>query len=276
MNFVVLGVAGFVATRHLEAIKAVGGTIQAAVDPFDSVGRLDSYGLDIRYSRDTDILADTPMDWLSVCTPNHFHLTHCLQGLHFGANVICEKPLVIHPSDLNRLAEKEAQTGRRVYTVLQLRYHPAVVALKESLDPNRRYEVKVNYHTPRGPWYHNSWKGDKNKSGGLAFNIGIHLFDLLIWLFGEPLDHDLSLKTDQALKGSLHLKQAEVTYSLSIAPSCERQRSFEVWDGEQAHLLNLTEGFEGLHTEVYRQALAGNGYGIEDTREAVWLCYQLQ
>lgn len=270
MDFAILGVAGFVATRHLQAIKAVGGTIQAAIDPFDSVGRLDSSGLNIRYSRDTALLDDMPLDWLSVCTPNYLHLDHCLTGLRLGANVICEKPLVIRPADLDLLKRKEGETGRRVYTVLQLRYHPAVLAIKDQLSGH--HAVKVDYHSPRGPWYWQSWKGDQRKSGGLLFNIGIHLFDLLLWLFGPVQDYEVNHHGPETATGTLHLERAKVAWSLSIDPRVSRKRELTI-DGLR---LDLVEGFDNLHTEVYRQALAGNGYGIDEARGAVELCYRMQ
>lgn len=274
MNFAVLGVAGFVAPRHLEAIRIVGGNITAAIDPVDSVGRLDSYGLDIRYSRDTNLysaglLCDVPFDWLSICTPNYLHFSQCLFGLNLGASVICEKPLVIYPGDLDTLTKKEQETGKRVYTVLQLRYHPAVLAIKDQLASH--HTVKVAYHTPRGNWYRQSWKGDKTKSGGLLFNIGIHLFDLLLWLFGPVESYEVTKHSPETSTGVLHLERALVDWSLSVSPQHPKKREIII-DGLR---LNLTETFDNLHTEVYRQILSGNGYGIQDARGAVELCYHL-
>lgn len=270
MNFAILGAAGFVAPRHLEAIKAVGGTIQAAIDPFDSVGRLDSYGLHIRYSRYPDLLDDIPLDWLSVCTPNHLHLNHCLMGLEKGVNVICEKPLVIYPGDLDLLTQAERKKNKRVYTVLQLRYHPAVLAIKNQLSGH--HTVKVDYHTPRGNWYRQSWKGNKAQSGGLLFNIGVHLFDLLLWLFGPMGKFEVKHHSPETATGTLHLERATVAWSLSISQSATRKREIVI-DGLR---LDLTESFDSLHTEVYRQILRGNGYGIEDARGAIELCYRMQ
>ena len=271
MNFAVIWVAGYIAPRHLEAIKAIGNKLTAAVDLSDSVGILDRYGYDVKYGRDVNILSDVPLDWLSICTPNHLHLGHCLLGLELGANVICEKPLVIWPEQLDTLAEFEQKTGKRIYTVLQLRLHPEITDLKASLDPSQRYQVSVQYHTPRGLWYWQSWKGDARKSGGLLFNIGIHLFDLLLWLFGAVEDYELIRRGNLHGEGRLTQKRADVEWSLSICPEHERKRLFTV-DGVE---LDLSTGFEGLHTEVYRQTLAGNGFGIEEARASIELCHKL-
>lgn len=270
LSFGIMGVAGYIATRHLHAIKEVGGTVWVAVDPFDSVGRLDSYGLNIRYGRDITLLDDIPLDWLSVCTPNYLHLNHCLEGLERGVNVICEKPLVIRPTDLDLLKRKEQETNRRVYTVLQLRCHPAVLAIKNNL--TGYHTVKVDYHSPRGPWYWQSWKGDQRKSGGLLFNIGIHLFDLLLWLFGPVQSYEINHHGPQTATGILYLEQAIVSWSLSIDPKVTQKREVII-DGLR---LDLTENFNDLHAEVYRQALNGNGCGIDEARGAIELCYQMR
>jgi UDP-N-acetyl-2-amino-2-deoxyglucuronate dehydrogenase len=270
-NFAILGVAGYIAPRHLEAIRAVGGQLVAAVDPCDSVGLLDRYGLDVRYSRDIEILSDIPLDWLIVCTPNRLHLEHCWRGLELGANVICEKPLALSPNDLKTLRNFEKDISERVYTVLQLRLHPEIIDLKDSLDPDHRYSVEVIYHTPRGPWYWQSWKGDKGQSGGLFFNIGIHLFDLLLWLFGPVGDYAIAEKSRSTAWGTLRLQRADVKWSLSVDPLLGRERNLLV-DGLP---IDLTNGFDDLHTEVYRQTLAGNGFGTLDARSSIELCHEM-
>lgn len=277
-SFAILGVAGYIAPRHLEAIRMVGGRLVAAIDPCDSVGLLDRYGLDVRYSRDVEILSDIPLDWLIVCSPNHLHLEHCLLGLELGASVMCEKPLVLHPTDLDILAELKQKTGKHIFTVLQLRLHPEIIDLKnevarrgQSLDPGQRYGVEVIYHTPRGQWYWQSWKGDKQQSGGLFFNIGIHLFDLLLWLFGPVEDYQVIEKSRSTAFGTLRLERADVKWSLSIDPLLVRERSLMVDDLR----VDLTNGFDDLHTEVYRQTRAGNGFGIEDARPSIELCHKL-
>lgn len=271
MNFAVMGVAGYIAPRHLEAIKAVGGTLAAAVDPSDSVGILDRYNLATRYSRDVRGLYDAPLDWLVVCTPNHLHLEHCLIGLGLGANVICEKPLVLNPADMAILSQNEGETGRRIFTILQLRLHPAVIALKAELDPAHKYQVEVIYHTPRGCWYGKSWKGQRRLSGGLFFNIGIHLFDLLLWLFGPVRAYQVDEYRADYAAGSLTLTGADVTWSLSTDPNLQRQRGLIV----DNYPLDLTRGFEDLHTESYRQILAGRGFGIADIQAGIELCHSL-
>lgn len=277
MDFAILGVAGYIAPRHLEAMKAVGGRLVAAVDPRDSVGLLDRYGLDVRYSRDVEILSDIPLDWLVVCSPNRLHLEHCLLGLELGANVICEKPLVLHPDDLNNLTDVEKQTGKRIFTVLQLRLHPEIIDLKnevarrgQSLD-KERHQVEVIYHAPRGPWYWQSWKGNERQSGGLFFNIGIHLFDLLLWLFGPVEDYRVIEKSRSTAFGTLRLERADVKWSLSIDPLLVRERRLLI-DGLP---IDLTNGFDDLHTEVYRQTRAGNGFGTLDARPSIELCHKL-
>lgn len=269
MKFAVIGVAGYIAPRHLRAISEIGAKTVAAVDPWDSVGRLDSFGFDIRYGKQVSMLDDIDFDWLTVCSPNYLHSEHCLYGLKHGANVICEKPLVLHQRDLEALSRAEQNSGRRIYTILQLRLHPAVTALK--LDPGLHYQVSVDYHTPRGYWYEQSWKCDLDKSGGLFFNIGVHLFDLLLWLFGSVKDSYISERSLATARGTLDLDRATVNWSLSTDPALKRRRSLLI-DGVA---LDLTGGFDNLHTEIYRQTLAGNGYGIEDARGAIELCHLL-
>ena len=269
-RFAILGVVGSIAPHHLEAIRAVGGRLVVAVDPCGSVGVLDKYSLEVRYSRDERILNDVPLDWLVVCTPNRLHLEHCLLGLQLGANVICEKPLVLHPDDLEILTDVEKKTGKRIYTVLQLRLHPEIVDLKESLD-QERHQVEVIYHTPRGPWYWQSWKGNKEQSGGLFFSTGIHLFDLLLWLFGPVEDYAIADKSRGTGWGTLTLELADVKWSLSVDPLLGRERSLTI-DGVT---IDLGKNFDGLHTQFYHQLMAGNGFGIEDARPSIELCHKL-
>lgn len=269
MNFGIMGVAGFVAARHLQAIKDTGNKIVAAIDPYDIVGKLDLYGLDIKYSQDTRLLHDVPLDWLSVCTPSYLHPSHTIFGLGLGCNVICEKPLALNPHDLDIIRAVEAETNKRVYTCLQLRYHPAVLALKSQL--TGYHTVKVQYHSPRGPWYWHTWKADLSKSGGVIYDIGIHLFDLLLWLFGPVEKYEVTHHNQWTDSGQLFLERAMVDWSLSIDPKNEKKREIII-DGSR---LNLSENFDNLHTEVYRQILAGNGYGVEGARAGIELCHRL-
>jgi UDP-N-acetyl-2-amino-2-deoxyglucuronate dehydrogenase len=281
LNFAVVGVAGYVASRHLKAVVETDNKIVAALDPHDSVGILDRFGRDIdffvepeRFERHLRALQRTfrPVDWLSVCSPNHLHDVHTALGLHSGANVICEKPLVLSPWNLDALAKDEQETGKRVYTVLQLRRHPQLMALKAKLDADPRdRQVKLIYHTPRGRWYFRSWKGDVERSGGLLMNIGIHLFDLLLWLFGPVVYATLEQNEPGHARGELALKRAGVTWELSVDAD-EPKRELLV-DGTP---VSFDDGFADLHTDVYRETLAGRGFGIEDARPSVELVYSLR
>lgn len=290
------GVAGFVAPRHLKAIRDTGSTLVAALDPHDSVGILDSYFPDARFfisyerferhlEKQRHIRDGQPIDYLSVCSPNYLHDTHIRLGLHVGADVICEKPLVINTWNLDSIAELEAKTGRRVYTVLQLRLHPTLTALKARLEAEQhagRRDIVLTYITRRGSWYHTSWKGDEEKSGGLAMNIGIHFFDLLLWLFGSAEKSVVHLARPDKMAGALELERARVRWYLSVdehdLPAEQRQagrfayRSLTM-DGEA---IEFSEGFTDLHTRVYEQALAGGGFGLEAARPSIELVYDIR
>ena len=230
MNFAVIGVAGFVAPRHLKAIRDTGNRLVAATDPSDSVGVLDQYSFDVRYFREIerfdrhlDKLRRGPeagrVHWVSVCSPNYLHDAHIRLALRNGADVICEKPLVINPWNLDALEELEEETGRRIATILQLRVHPALVALKAKLDAEPsglRRDVVLTYVTSRGPWYHVSWKGVEERSGGVATNIGIHFFDLLMWLFGPAGSSEVHLREPSRMAGAFSLDRADVRWFLSV------------------------------------------------------------
>ena len=229
-NFAVIGVAGFVAPRHLKAIRDTGNRLVAATDPSDSVGVLDQYSFDVRYFREIerfdrhlDKLRRGPeagrVHWVSVCSPNYLHDAHIRLALRNGADVICEKPLVINPWNLDALQELEEETGRRIATILQLRVHPALVALKAKLDAEPsglRRDVVLTYVTSRGPWYHVSWKGVEERSGGVATNIGIHFFDLLMWLFGPAGSSEVHLREPSRMAGAFSLARADVRWFLSV------------------------------------------------------------
>jgi UDP-N-acetyl-2-amino-2-deoxyglucuronate dehydrogenase len=295
-NFAVIGVGGFVAPRHLKAIRDTGNRLVAATDPNDSVGVLDQYSFDVRYFREIerfdrhlDKLRRGPdsarVHWVSVCSPNYLHDAHIRLALRNGADVICEKPLVINPWNLDALQELEAETGRRIATILQLRVHPALAALKAKLDSepvSRRHEVVLTYITSRGPWYHVSWKGLEERSGGVATNIGIHFFDLLMWLFGPADSSEVHLREPARMAGAFGLAHADVRWYLSVdkrdlpesAQAAGRTtfRSITV-DG---HEIEFTEGFGDLHTRVYEETLAGRGFGIEDARPSIAFVHQLR
>lgn len=295
-NFAVVGVAGYIAPRHLKAIQDTGNRLVAAADPNDSVGILDRYSYDVRYFREIERF-DRHLDrrhrgpesdrihWVSVCSPNYLHDSHIRIALRNGANALCEKPIVINPWNLDALENLEAETGCRVFTVLQLRTHPQLIALREKLVAEaggRRRQVVLNYVTSRGPWYHVSWKGTEEKSGGIATNIGIHFFDLLIWLFGKP--GRCAVTTNEALRmaGEFELENADVSWSLSVdradVPREAQERGRTTFrsitiDGEE---VEFSEGFTELHTEVYRRTLAGDGFGIAAARPSVELVHGLR
>ena len=295
-NFAVIGAGGYIAPRHLKAIQDTGNRLVAAVDPNDSVGILDRYSYDVRYFREIerfdrhlDRLRRGPeegrIDWVAVCSPNYLHDSHIRIGLRNGANVLCEKPIVINPWNLDALEEVERETGRRVFTVLQLRTHPQLIALRDRLhaEPSaRRRQVALTYVTSRGPWYHVSWKGTEEKSGGVATNVGIHLFDLLIWLFGKAVATRVTTNEPSRMAGEIELAGADVTWSLSVnagdLPEEARQRGRTTFrsitiDGVE---VEFSEGFTELHTEVYNRTLRGEGFGIADARPSVELVHSLR
>jgi UDP-N-acetyl-2-amino-2-deoxyglucuronate dehydrogenase len=290
-NFAIIGVAGYIAGRHLKAITETGNRLVAAADPNDSVGILDRYSNDVSYFREIERFdrhvdklrrgpAEHRIDWISVCSPNYLHDAHIRLALRNGADALCEKPIVMNPWNLDALQELELETGRRVFTVLQLRLHPQLTALRERLrtEPrSRRTAVSLVYITSRGPWYRVSWKGSVEKSGGIGTNIGIHLFDLLIWLFGKAGHSSLSVNEPARMGGELALEQADVTWFLSTdradLPPEVREKGAPTYrlitiDGEP---LEFSEGFTDLHTEVYRRMLAGHGFGIDDARPSIEL-----
>jgi len=295
-TFAMIGVAGFVAPRHLKAICNTGNTLVAAVDPHDSVGILDSYFPDARFFTEIERFDryletqrrrdDTqPVEYISICTPNYLHDAHVRLALRVQAHAICEKPLVINPWNLDQLCELEKEYQRRVYTVLQLRLHPAVQELKTHLakEPHRSgRDVCLTYITRRGAWYHHSWKGSEEKSGGLLMNIGIHFFDLLLWLFGAAERSLVHQATPSRVAGYLELAGARVRWLLSVdvndlpadirAVGGHAYRSLTV-DGKE---LDLSSSFTDLHTEVYRDILTGGGFGIEDARPAIELVYNVR
>jgi UDP-N-acetyl-2-amino-2-deoxyglucuronate dehydrogenase len=294
-NFAITGAGGFVAPRHLRAIRDTGNRLVAAVDPKDSVGVLDQYSFDVRFFTEFERFdrhleklrrgaEEQRVHWLSVCSPNYLHDAHCRFGLRVGADVLCEKPLVINPWNLEPLAELEAETGRRVYNLLQLRVHPALVALREKLateGERAMHDVELTYITSRGNWYDVSWKGQVDKSGGVPTNIGIHFFDLLIWFFGPVEASRVHVRDAERVGGFLQLARADVQWFLSIDPNDlpeevrGEQRTYRsiTVDGEE---VEFSGGFTDLHTRVYEETLAGRGFGIDDARPSVELVYDVR
>jgi UDP-N-acetyl-2-amino-2-deoxyglucuronate dehydrogenase len=292
-NFALIGVAGYIAPRHLEAIKATGNNLVAAMDPNDSVGILDRFFPEARYFPEFERFdryaeklrrgdESKRIDYVSICSPNYLHDAHIRFALRIGANVICEKPLVLNPWNLDALQVLENETHKSVSVMLQLRVHPALRALKEKLSQtNKKRLVELTYVTPRGPWYNYSWKGQEQRSGGLATNIGIHLFDLLIWLFGGVELSELHLKSESRCAGFLELENAKVKWLLSVdksdLPVDDKRttpsfRSLRI-DGEQ---IEFSDGFTDLHTTVYRETLLGNGFNIDDARPSIELAHNLR
>ena len=295
-NFAITGVAGYIAPRHLQAIKDTGNTLVAAIDPHDSVGILDKYFPDVsyftefeRFDRHLEKLRreknQDKIDYLSICSPNNLHDAHIRLALRVGANVICEKPLVLNPWNLDALQELENETSTQVYTVLQLRVHPALIELKQKLEQKKlknKHDVVLTYITSRGLWYYFSWKGMIERSGGIATNIGIHFFDMLMWLFGDAQSSILHLKNEKRASGFIELQNANVKWFLSTDKSdlpaeahkkgLTTYRSITV-DGEE---IQFSDGFTDLHTRVYEETLKGNGFGIEEARPSIVLARKIR
>jgi len=296
-NFAIVGVAGFIAPKHLKAIKETGNRLIVAMDKHDAVGVMDSYFPEAnffteyeRFDRFLEKLrrsgAEGKLDYLAVCSPNYLHDAHCRMGLRVGAHAICEKPLVINPWNLDQLRELEQEYQRRVYTVLQLRLHPELIRLKNEItaggEGQPRKEVCLTYVTRRGRWYHQSWKGNQELSGGVAMNIGIHFFDFLTWLYGKSQRSFLHLNQPSRMSGVLELDHARVRWFLSVdandlpadvvAKGGHAYRSITV-DGAE---IDLSTGFTDLHTEVYKDILNGGGFGIDDAQPAIDLVYQIR
>jgi UDP-N-acetyl-2-amino-2-deoxyglucuronate dehydrogenase len=291
-SFALLGAAGYVAPRHMRAMAEVGGRLEAACDPSDSVGIIDGWFPDAEFFTEAETFArhlearrrqGRGIDQLAICSPNHLHEAHCRLALRAGADAICEKPLVLDPRHLDGLAEAEAATGRRISTILQLRLHPAVQALKQRLDSLGRNErmVDLAYITARGRWYHSSWKSDEAKSGGIVTNIGVHLFDLLIHLFGTPDKIVVHRRDRERAAGFLACGAAAIRWFLSIdradlpepGPAARAVHRSITVDGEP---VDFSDGIADLHTLSYREILAGRGFGLEAARPSVELAAALR
>ena len=295
-NFALIGLAGYIAPRHLKAIRHTGNRLIAAVDPHDSVGIVDSYFPEARFFTEIERFDrhleklrrqshDDCVSYVSICTPNYLHDAHARLALRIGAHAICEKPLVINPWNLDALEELEQEYGKNIYTVLQLRLHPALVELKQRLQAEAHREktdVVLTYVTRRGSWYRTSWKSDEAKSGGVAMNIGIHFFDLLFWLFGPTQLSEIHVRDARTMSGLLELEWARVRWFLSVdeahLPTQARERGVVAvrsltMDGEQ---IDFSGGFTDLHTRVYEDILAGGGFRIPDTRPSIEMVYNIR
>ncbi len=294
-NFALVGAAGFVAPRHMQAIAETGNTLIAAVDPHDSVGVIDRYFPDAAFFTEVErfdrflekrrrLSEQERVHYISICSPNYLHDAHVRLALRVGAHAICEKPLVISPWNLDALAALEAEYGRRVYTITQLRLLPQLRELAARLhgEPRKRVDVELTYITARGRWYAQSWKGAPEKSGGLALNIGVHFFDLLIWLYGKPRSSQVVLSRADKMSGVFELEHARVRWFLSIdgadlpaAVRAEGKTAYRslVADGRE---IEFSDGHADLHTAVYRDLLAGGGFSIEDVRPSIELAHEIR
>lgn len=293
-NFALIGAAGYIAPRHMKAIKDTGNNLIAALDKNDSVGILDSYfpSADFftefeRFDRHIEKLKRQGIktDFVSVCSPNYLHDSHIRFGLRVGANVICEKPVVLNPWNIDALMEIEQETGNQIFTILQLRLHPAIIELKKKIDSlpkEKKHLIELTYITSRGHWYNASWKGDIEKSGGIATNIGVHFFDMLMWIFGDVTENYVSGHTAQSASGYLELEKATVNWALSIdantlpdeikAAGKRTYRALNI-NGEK---FEFSDGFTELHTQSYNEIIEGRGFPISETRKAIELVHNIR
>jgi len=293
-NFALVGAGGYIAPRHMKAIKDTGNNLIAALDKHDSVGILDSYFPETeffvefeRFDRHIEKLKRLGMhtDFVTVCSPNYLHDAHIRFGLRVGADVICEKPLVLNPWYIDGLMEIERETGRKISTILQLRLHPSIIALREKVQKTastKKYQVNLKYITSRGHWYHISWKGDIQKSGGIATNIGIHFFDMLLWIFGDVKTNEVRQHTAETASGRLELEKANVEWLLSIdsntlPPEVKQagKRTFRSMTIDEDEF-EFSEGFTELHTRSYEEILKGNGFSIEESRKSIELVHKIR
>jgi len=293
-KFALIGAAGYIAPRHFKAIKDTENQVKAALDKFDSVGIIDSFfpNADFftefeRFDRHLDKARTQgeKLDYVSICSPNYLHDSHIRFALRQQADAICEKPLVLNPWNVDTLENLEKETGRRVHTILQLRLHPSVIALREKVaaaPADKVYDVDLTYITSRGNWYYASWKGDLSKSGGIATNIGVHFYDMLSWIFGDVKDNKVHVHTHDRAAGYLEFEKARVRWFLSInadtlprAIKGKGQRTFRSIDVEGEEL-EFSSGFTELHTESYKKILSGNGFSINDNRNAIAIVHDIR
>lgn len=293
-NFIIIGAAGYIAPRHLKAIKDTGHNLIAALDPYDGVGVMDSYFPEVdfftefeRFDRHIDKLnrKGIKIDYVSICSPNFLHDSHIRFGLRIGADVICEKPIVLNPWNIEALRIIEKETGKNIYNILQLRLHPSVIELKNKIDkgdPNKVYDVDLTYITSRGHWYYTSWKGDVTKSGGVATNIGVHFFDMLTWIFGDVVENVVHLHEHDRAAGFIKFRKARVRWFLSInyntIPKEIKQKGVRTFrsisvDNEE---FEFSGGFTELHTDSYKNILMGNGFRISETEKAIKIVHDIR
>jgi UDP-N-acetyl-2-amino-2-deoxyglucuronate dehydrogenase len=294
LNFGLIGVAGYIAPRHLKAIKETGNNLVAALDPSDSVGIIDSFfpHADFfvefeRFDRHIDKLRRTSakVDYVSICSPNYLHDSHIRFALRSGADAICEKPLVLNPWNIDALEEYQNDTGKKVYNVLQTRLHPTIIELRNNIlngPKDRIYDIDLTYITSRGNWYNFSWKGNGEKSGGVATNIGVHFFDMLTWIFGNVKENITHISKPNKASGYLELERARVRWLLSIdyndLPESVKKsgkRTYRCLEVDHKEI-EFSEGFSELHTDTYREILAGRGFGLTEAKSSIELVYAIR
>lgn len=293
-KFALIGAAGYIAPRHMLAIKETGNVVVAALDKFDSVGILDSYFPDANFFTEFERfdraiqkmrLTNEAIDFVSVCSPNYLHDSHIRFGLRSHADVICEKPLVLNPWNIDALADVEREFGKNVYNILQLRLHPSIISLKNKIESgpkNKKYDVDLTYITSRGSWYYTSWKGDVQKSGGVATNIGVHFYDMLSWIFGSVQQNVVHLHEHDRAAGFLEFENARVRWFLSISydtiPLEIRKSGKRTYrqlsiDGES---FEFSDGFTELHTTSYKEILSGNGFKLQEAKTAIQIVHDIR
>ncbi len=288
-NFALIGASGYIAPRHMKAIKETSNELVVAYDPYDGIGIMDSnfpqaeFFTELERFEDflTQYKRENRLDYIAIASPNYLHKSHIRLALQSGADVICEKPLVLNPADIDELKQVEKETGKKVNNILQLRLHPSIIALKEKVtkelkkDPNKIYEIDLTYLTSRGKWYFESWKGKEDKSGGIASNIGVHFYDMLCWIFGDIEENIVHLKTKDTNAGSFRLKNASVKWFLSVnydyIPQDVRDNGLTTYrnitvDGEN---IEFSGGFKDLHTRSYEEILKGNGFGLDEAYSSI-------
>lgn len=290
-NFALIGASGYIAPRHMRAIKDTGNNLVAALDPYDGIGIMDSHFPEASFFTEFerfDRFVDKwhrdngkRIEYMSICSPNYLHDSHIRFALKNGADAICEKPLVLNPWNIDQLKVIENETGQKIYNILQLRLHQSIIALKQRVEkelkenPNKTYDIDLTYLTSRGKWYFVSWKGNEAKSGGIASNIGVHFFDMLSWIFGDILENKVNLKTEDANAGTMILKHARVRWFLSVnynyipeeikAKGLTTFRSITV-NGEE---IEFSGGFTELHTRSYEAILSGDGFGLDEAYNSI-------
>jgi UDP-N-acetyl-2-amino-2-deoxyglucuronate dehydrogenase len=294
LNFGIIGVAGYIASRHLKAIKDTGNNLVASLDKFDSVGIIDNYFPEAdffvefeRFDRHVDKLRrdNKKIDYISICSPNYLHDSHIRFALRNDADAICEKPIVLNPWNIDALKEVEKRHNRRVYTILQLRLHPSIIELKKTIEngpKDKIYDIDLSYITSRGNWYNISWKGDTQKSGGIATNIGVHFFDMLTWIFGDVKENIVHISEDDKSSGFLKLEKATVRWYLSLDFNDIPQNIKETGQRTYRSItidnkeIEFSNGFTDLHTLSYQEIINGNGFGLDDARKSVEIVHDIR